>query len=472
MNERRDRPDISSDPNRTMASDGAPDGNGRGLSRRRLLAGAGAFGAAALPGGFPRLAFRSAAAPQRGDILVVIFQRGGMDGLSAVVPFTEQAYYDKRPRIAFKPPKAGDGKTVIGLDDRFGLNPALTGLKRIWDDGRLGVVHATGAPHGSRSHFDAMSLMERGALGAQSLTTGWLGRYLSATAQRNASPFRALGVGPVVPESLRGPVPAAALQNIADMHLGGNTADIVRFQALLEQLWCAGDWFASDARSTFQALDLLAKADPASHAPENGAQYPDDELGQGLKQIAQLIKADLGLEVACIDNGGWDTHANQIWGWDDPTRGMMFNLLNSLDKALLAFYQDLGRRFDDPGVTVLTMSEFGRRVAQNAGNGTDHGHGSCMFAISGGVKRAVHTEWPGLAPEALAEGEDLAITIDYRDILAELLAKRLGNPRVFEVFPNYTPTDRGVFQARPDAAPAITARPSLYFPAALRNAVR
>lgn len=440
------------------------------LTRRRVLGAAGALGAAALPGGGPRLAFRSAGAPQRGDVLVVIFQRGGMDGLSAVVPYTEQAYYDKRPRIAFKPPKAGDAKTVIGLDDQFGLNPALTGLKRIWDDGRLGVVHATGAPHGSRSHFDAMSLMERGALGAASLTTGWLGRHLAATAQRNASPFRALGVGPVVPESLRGPIAAAALQNIADMHLQGNAADLARFTTMLEQLWCGGDWFARDARATLDALDLLARANPGALPPENGADYPDDGLGQGLKQIAQLIKADVGLEIACIDHGGWDTHINQIWGWDDPTRGMMFNLLGTLDKALYAFYQDLGRRFDDPGVTVLTMSEFGRRVAQNAGNGTDHGHGSCMFIVSGAVRRAVHTRWPGLAPENLAEGEDLAITIDYRDVLAEVVAKRLGNPRLYEVFPGHTPTDLDIFAARPDSAPAQWERPPLYLPFAARRA--
>ncbi|MEO8083848.1 MAG: DUF1501 domain-containing protein [Ardenticatenales bacterium] len=443
-----------------------------GLTRRALLGGAGALGAAVLPGNLPRLAFRTAGSPQRGDTLVVIFQRGGMDGLSAVIPYTEQAYYDKRPKIAFQPPKAGDAKTVLRLDDQFGLNPAMTGLKRIWDDGQLGVVHATGAPHGSRSHFDAMSLMERGTLGAQSLTTGWLGRHLSSTAQRNRSPFRALGVGSVVPESLRGPEPAAALQNIADMHLKGNTADIARFQALLEQLWCAGDWFASDARSTFDALDLLAKADPASHAPENGAQYPADELGNGLKQIAQLIKADIGLEVACIDMGGWDTHVNQVYGTGDPTRGMMFNLLTSLDKSIAAFHQDLGRRFDDPGVTLLTMSEFGRRVAQNAGNGTDHGHGSCMFIVSGGVRRQVHTEWPGLTPDALADGEDLAITIDYRDVLSEMLTKRLGNPLLYEVFPNYSPVDRGIFSARLDAPAPITSRPSLFFPTALNGAVR
>lgn len=440
------------------------------FTRRRLLGGAGALGAAALPGAWPRLAFRTAGAPQRGDILVVIFQRGGMDGLSAVVPYAEQAYYDKRPRIAFKPPKAGDAKTVLGLDDQFGLNPALTGLKRIWDDGRLGVVHATGAPHGSRSHFDAMSLMERGTLGAQSLTTGWLGRHLSATAQRNASPFRAIGVGPVVPESLRGPIPASALQNIADMHLQGDPAEIGRFTSMIEQLWCAGDWFAADARATLDALALLERADPARHAPENGAQYPDEPLGRGLQQVAQLIKADVGLEVACIDHGGWDTHINQIWGWDDPTRGMMFNLLSTLDKALYAFYQDLGRHFDDPGVTVLTMSEFGRRVAQNAGNGTDHGHGSCMFVVSGAVRRGVHTRWPGLAPEALADGEDLAITIDYRDVLAELLAKRLGNPRLYEVFPNHSPVEHGIFDARPGAEPARWTRPPLYLPFAARAA--
>lgn len=432
----------------------------RSLSRRRLLASA----AGSLPNWMPRLAFRAAGEPARGDTLVCLFQRGGMDGLSAVVPYEERMYYDGRSVIAYAPPKAGDAKTSIRLDDRFALNPGMTGMKRIWDDGRLAIVHATGSPHGSRSHFDAMDYMERGTPGEKRVNTGWLGRHLGSTARATDSPFRAVGLGPALPQSLRGPIPAAALRSIADFHLQGRETELARFRTELEALWCGEDGFAEDARAAFEALDILERANPLGYSPENGAVYPETTLGQGLKQIAQLIKADVGLEVACIDVGGWDTHVNQAWNVDDPTRGQMFNLLSRLDQSIFAFHTDLGRRFEDPGITLITMSEFGRRVTQNAGNGTDHGEGSCMFIVSGAAVPGVHTAWPGLEPEEMADGENLAITRDYRDTLSEILVGRMGNGALFEVFPGHEPTFHGVVRARPDApAPRIEV-PKVYLP--------
>jgi uncharacterized protein (DUF1501 family) len=267
-----------------------------------------------------------------------------------------------------------------------------------------------------------------------------------------SSPFRAIGWGSMLQQSLRGPIPAAALQSIADFHLQGRTEALAAFRAQLEALYGGGDWFDETAQATFLALELLERANPAQYQPENGAAYPETAFGQGLKQIAQLIKADVGLEVACIDLGGWDTHANQVWvNYGDPTRGQMYNLLQQLDQGLTSFYRDLGGRLDDPGITVVTMSEFGRRLGQNAANGTDHGHGNCMFVISGAAVPGLHVDWPTLEPGALDSG-DLAVTMDYRDVLAEIVSKRLGNARLDEVFPGYPATFRNVVKDRSGSA--------------------
>jgi uncharacterized protein (DUF1501 family) len=432
-------------------------------SRRRFLGQTTmAAAAAALPSWTPRLAFRKAGVAPRGDILVCIFQRGGMDGLSAVVPYQEQRYYDTRPSIAFKGPTPGDPKAVLKLDDQFGLNPAFTGLKRIWDDGRLAIVHAVGSPDESRSHFDAMDYMERGSPGRKSLGSGWIGRHLSETAMANDSPFRAIGMGSLLQQSLRGEAPVASMQSIADFHLQGREGDLAAFRQSLEALYGGGDWFDEDARATFAALDLLERANPQQYRPENGAEYPQTGFGIGLSQIAQLIKADVGLEVACVDMGGWDTHTNQVWNAGDTTRGQMFNLLDQFSDAITAFYTDLGQRFVDPGITLVTMSEFGRRVAQNAANGTDHGHGNCMFIVSGAAVQGVHVDWPGLDTQYLSGGEDVPVTTDYRDVLGEILVRRLGDPYIDRVFPDYAPSFRGVVTPRADARPAM--RRQLHLP--------
>jgi len=429
-------------------------------TRRDVIGRGAAATARALPGWLPRLAFRPAGAEPRGDVLVCVFQRGGMDGLSAVIPYQERGYYDARPALAVRAPRAGDARAGIRLDDRFALHPALGGLGRLWGEGRLAIVHATGSPDDSRSHFDAMDFMERGTPGQRNLSTGWLGRHLEATAARNGSPFRAVGMTEMLPLSLYGAVPAAALRSIAEFHFEGRL-DLAAFQARLRGLYTAGDWFDQNGLDTFEALEVLERADPLRFRPENGAAYPGTMFGRALEQVAQLIKADIGLEVACVDIGEWDTHANQVWqGSDNPLEGLMGRLLSGFDAALTAFAVDMGARLDDPGVTVVTMSEFGRRVAQNAGNGTDHGHGNCLFVIGGGAVQGVHTIWPGLEPSDLSSGEDLAVTIDYRDVLAEIVAKRLANPALDAVFPGYAPTMHGVVRARADAPVAPIATPA------------
>jgi uncharacterized protein (DUF1501 family) len=403
----------------------------KSLTRRGLLRSIG-IGSLALPAWFPRLAFAATPAPER-DILICVFLRGGADGLNIVVPFAEDRYYDSRPLLAIRPPSRG-AQTALDLDGFFGFHPSLAPLKDLWDDGVLAAVHATGSPDPTHSHFDAMDFMERGTPGSKSVPTGWLGRHLATLDTGNDSPFRAVGMTTPLPASLRGPVPATALRSIADFHLTGKPgqdSDLTRFQARLAATQTGDGWLDIQARQTFAAIEKLAAATPGAHRPANGAQYPETAFGTALLQIAQLIKADLGLEIACVDLDGWDRHADQ-----GGATGFMADLLTDLAAGLLAFHTDLGDRMRR--ITVLAMSEFGRRVKENASGGTDHGHGNVMFLLGGGVQGGkVHGPWPGLAPGQLVGPGDLAITTDYRTVLAEVLERRVGNTRIGEVFPGF-----------------------------------
>ncbi len=375
-----------------------------------------------------------------GDILVLIFQRGAMDGLNAVIPFTESQYYNLRPTLAIPEPQASNDTSAINLDDRFGLHPALRPLKDIWDDGQLAIVHACGSPDPTHSHFDAMDYMERGTPGEKSLTDGWLARHLQTAAWENTSPFRAVGIGGMLQSSLRGPIPALALKSIADFHLGGRAeaAELAAFQVALTTLYQApatptnANLLANAAALTFDATAMLESAIQGEYQPSAGVVYPESEFGQAMSQVAQLIKADLGLEVAAVDIGGWDTHVNQ-----GAAEGQMAGLLEDLANGLAAFYHDLGER--TRRVTIVTMSEFGRRVSENANGGTDHGHGNVMFVAGGSVNGGkVYADWPGLSAEALYGPGDLSITTDFRDVLGEIVTRRLMNDRLSEIFPAYT----------------------------------
>ena len=396
------------------------------------------------PRWMPQLAFRSPErmAAGRGDVLVNIFLRGGMDGLSVVAPFAEGAnYYDVRPTIAV--PEPGRPNGAIDLDGRFGLHPTLAPLKEIYDQQHLAIVNATGSIDPSRSHFDAMTFMEAGVPGNKTLNTGWIGRHLQAAAWQNDSPFRAVGMGAMIPAALRGPITPLSIRSIADFHFRGREDELHRLQQAISSLYtiqAPTNQLERQAGLVFKTIATLDQLQATDYQPANGAQYPDDEFGLGLKQVAQLIKADVGLEVACVDLGGWDTHENQ-----GTLAGEFNTLLTTLSNGLAAFYHDL--RDYMAGVTVVTMSEFGRRAHENGSQGTDHGHGNAMFLMGGGVNGGqVHARWPGLAPEALDDG-DLAITTDYRDVLAEVVSRRLRNPALDQIFPGHTPAAVDIVQA-------------------------
>jgi uncharacterized protein (DUF1501 family) len=398
------------------------------------------------PWWMPRLAFRQDQQSVPGDILVCIFLRGGIDGLSAVVPYGDGAhYYDSRPTLAVGEPGSG-ANAALDLDGYFGLHPAFGPLHDIYHAGGMSVVHATGSIDPSRSHFDAMQFMEYGTPGNKSTGTGWVGRHLQSAAWQNDSPFRAVGMGAMVQNSLQGSVTPLSLRSIADFHLKGREGELRRAQQTLSQLYSVEapiDSLGSQAKLVFETVDILQALSATGYQPANGAAYPSDDMGfgMGLQQIANLIKADVGLEVACIDLGGWDTHENQ------GTHGGYFNnLLSVLGRGLSAFYTDLQDRMAN--ITVVTMSEFGRRVQENASQGTDHGHGNFMLLMGGGVQGGqVFAKWPTLAPEALNDG-DLAITTDYRDVLAEIVSQRLLNPAIDQVFPNFTHTPLGIVTPR------------------------
>lgn len=401
------------------------------LTRRGFL---GALGAAAtLPHWFPRLAFAAPGrASARRETLICIFLRGGADGVNVVVPFADRFYHDSRPTLAIREPGSGAGR-AIDLDGFFGFHPALAPLKEVWDDGALAAVHAAGLPVNNHSHFDAMDWMERGTPGERRILTGWLGRHLAAVDPLNTSPFRAIGLGELVQVSLRGPIPATALSSIADFHLHGFEEQAVRFRGTLASLYSGTSFLDVQALQTFGTMDRLAAVDPTQYKPAHGAEYPESEFGFAMMQIGQLLKADLGLEAACVDLGGWDTHDAE-----GNHEGPMAGLLADLAAGLHAFYTDLHDRMGR--ITLVTMTEFGRRIEENASGGTDHGTASFMFVMGGAVNgKKVYGRWPGLAPEALAEPGDLAVTTDYRTVLGEILERRLGSTRLDEVFPGFAP---------------------------------
>ncbi len=402
------------------------------ISRRDFLKLAGSFAVApALPAWMPRMAFAPQGVQPAGDILVVVFQRGGMDGISAVIPHGDPHYYENRSALAIPEPEDGSDKTGIDLDGFFGLHPSLRPLKDLWDERTLALVHAVGSPDPTHSHFDAMDYMERGTPGEKSIPTGWIGRHLQTAPWQNESPFRAIGMGGVMQAALRGPIPVTTLKSISDFHLQGDVSQLTEIRARLESLYNLGSSLDADAVETFNAVNILDKIDVNNYTPSGGAAYPETEFGMAMKQVAQIAKAEIGLEVACVDIGGWDTHNQQ-----GQLEGELPTLLNEFSSGLASLYHDLGDRAKN--VTIVTMSEFGRRVKENASDGTDHGHGNCMFVLGGGVNGGkVYGQWPGLAPENLFDGIDLNITTDYRDVLGEVVEKRLKNPALAEVFPTY-----------------------------------
>ncbi len=366
-------------------------------------------------------------------IIIAIFQRGAMDGISAVIPFGDRNYYTVRPQIAVPQPRSGNAESAIDLDGYFGLHPALAPFKPIYEEGHLAIVHAVGSPDNTRSHFDAQDYMEAGTPGNKGTADGWLNRYLQAKKDQKATAFRAVSFTANLPRTLLGPAPAIALTNIADFGLraGRGSGQVARG---FEELYSQGksDMLHGTGKEAFEAVKMLKKANPAQYTAANGASYPRSPFGQSLLQIAQLIKSDLGVEVAFTDVGGWDTHANQ-----GSSRGQLANRLQDFSQGIAALYIDLGDRMRN--VVILTMTEFGRTIRQNGSGGTDHGHASVAFALGGPVKGGkVYGKWPGLAAELLYEGRDLALTTDFRDVFSEIAVRHLGATNHGAIFPGFS----------------------------------
>ncbi len=372
-------------------------------------------------------------APQRKKILIAIFQRGAVDGLNVVIPHAEAAYYALRPSIALPKPN-GTETGAIDLDGHFGLHPALRALKPLWDRGQLAVIEAVGSPDTSRSHFDAQDYMESGTPGIKATYDGWLNRALSP--EPKPSPVRAVSLGSEVARTLRGRNQALAIGNLSDFQVKDQ-----RMASTFESLYgvSTDQVLNTTARETFDAVRLVKSIGDKPYTPANAAAYPNGRFGQSLQQIARIIKADVGLEVAFADIGGWDTHVNEVDG--QPHQGKLAALLREFGGGLAAFSADMGDRMAD--ITVVTMSEFGRTARENGDRGTDHGHANVMFALGGGVRGGrVYGEWPGLQREQLYEGRDLNVTTDFRSVLSELVAGQLGNYDLRHVFPGFQETRR------------------------------
>ena len=376
----------------------------------------------------PRVLVRSAAAAEgarRKKTLVVVFQRGACDGLNTLVPHGEEAYYRLRPTIAVPAPRGAGG--ALDLDGFFGLHPALEPLRALWRERSLAVVPAAGSPDATRSHFDAQDFMETGTPGVRSTPDGWMNRHLQAAPDAGASPFRGLAVTPTLPRSLAGRAPAVAMADLSQFALRG------RAGAALERLYAGsdGDLLHGAGQDTFAALQYLRQADPARYRPAANVEYPRGRWGESLKQVAQLVKADVGLEMAFTEIGGWDHHAAE-----GGTQGQLASRLRELGQALFAFHRDLGSRMAD--VVLVTLTEFGRTARENGTRGTDHGHASVSFVLGGAVRGGrVAGRWPGLAEDHLHEGRDLAVTTDFRDLLGELLTVHLGARDLSRVFPGH-----------------------------------
>jgi uncharacterized protein (DUF1501 family) len=366
--------------------------------------------------------------------LVVLFQRGAADGLNIVVPFGEPNYYRMRPSIAIPRPRAGADNAAIDLDGFFGLHPGLAPLWPLFQKNELAIVHAAGSPDPTRSHFDAQDYMESGTPGVKATEDGWLDRAVGTIPEENASPFRAVAMGPNLPRMLQGSTAAMAIPDLRQFKVQPQSVAMANvaeggFEAMYAQT--VDQALHGTGAETFEAIDMLRKIDTLKYPPENGAVYPKNAVGQRLQQIGQMIKANIGVEVLFLDCGGWDNHVNE-----GGAQGQLANLLRDLGQSLAAFHQDMGVRMAD--IVVVTMSEFGRTAKENGNRGTDHGHANCMFVMGGDVKGGrVYGKWPGLDEHQLNEGRDLALTTDFRSVVGEILTRHLGVKNLAPVFPGF-----------------------------------
>jgi uncharacterized protein (DUF1501 family) len=433
---------------------------------RRIFLKQGAVGLVAIglpPSFLTRTLLTETRSVDRRKTVVFIFQRGAVDGLNMVVPFEEKAYYRVRRSIAVPQPSRGSTASAIDLDGFFGLHPSLRSLHDLYREGELAILHASGSPHPTRSHFDAQDFMESGTPGVKSTRDGWMNRLLAENAcacggrtladgaahsldhasgqasLAESSPLRGVAMGAEMARALRGSYPTVAIGDLQRFGIAGGRSE--ELESVFERMYRSeeNDLIAGAAGDSFEAIERIRRADPLQYRPREGVEYPRGDFGRSLRQIAQLIKADVGLEVAFTDVGGWDTHLAQ-----GGAQGQLANRLAELGDGIRAFHDDLGDRIED--VVVVTMSEFGRTVAENGSGGTDHGHGNCMLVLGGTTAGGrVLGSWPGLEPEQLYEGRDLAITTDFRDVFAEVVSKHLGAAKLERVFPGYR-VDRSNFR--------------------------
>jgi uncharacterized protein (DUF1501 family) len=388
-------------------------------------------GTTALPSFLTRAALGAADPGVRTKRLVVIFQRGAADGLNIVVPHVESGYYAMRPTINI--PR----KSVLDLDGFFGLHPAMAPFQPLWKQKHLAIVHAAGSPDPTRSHFDAQDFMESGTPGVKVTDDGWLNRALRDLSSGKSAPdksaFRAIALGPSLPRILSGKEPAVAVNNLNDFSVGGKNPNAAPMSNTFEAMYdhSVDTVLHGTGQETFDAVKTLKAADPAHYTPAANANYPRGRFGDSLKQLAQLIKANLGVQVAFADIGGWDHHVNE-----GSIQGQIANVLGDFSQSIAAFWTDLGDLGED--TVVVTMSEFGRTARENGNRGTDHGHANVMFVLGGPVKGGrVYGRWPGLDQSQLYEGRDLAVTTDFRLVLSEVVSRYLGNKDLKTVFPGF-----------------------------------
>lgn len=405
------------------------------------VSGAAAAAAASAPAWLPRVAFARDYRSSQRDVIISIFLRGAADGLTICPPHAEDAYYAARPLLAVPRPDSGDPNRAIDLDGFFGLAPTMAALVPGFLDGKLLIVHAAGSTDPSRSHFDAQRFMEVGKPNDSSIATGWLGRHLATIDPLDPTALlRGVGINTGLPRSLSGGPLTLPIPDLDNFGLGGSSATQADRVNMLETMYgLVPDPLRAAALNTLATIGMLDEIDFAGYLPAGNAVYPTSFFGKAMKSTAALIKAQVGVEAIAIDTNGWDTHNDQ-----GNFVGAMSELMFDLSQGIGAFYADMTAG-NAPTFTLVVQSEFGRRLDENASLGTDHGHGSIMIlagqCIDGG---RVLTRWPGLAPDQLFEERDLDVTIDYRDVLAEIVAQRLGNPNLDQIFPGHTPRHEGV----------------------------
>ena len=414
----------------------------RELSRRDFLtwtAGT-ALLATAVPPWLPKVVLAQSASSR--DVIISIFMRGGADGLSLCAPFGDPNYYAGRATIAIPRPDGTAANRGIALDNMFAFPRAMAGLMPAFTAGELLVVHGAGSLDNSRSHFDQQRFVEVGKPRDPTLVTGWLGRHLaSVTPSRAGAPLRAIGLATGLPQTLMGGPKTLPIPNPATFGIGGSSTTRTERTEWLRQDYSAQvDPVRAEALDAISTIDLLQRINFTGYVPANGAVYPTTAFGNSLRSAAALIKADIGVEAVQVDIGGWDTHANE-----DPLAGAMSTLMVQFSNALAALHADLINGNQASTVTVVAISEFGRNVRENGSRGTDHGRAGCIFVLGKSVAggKVMTSNWQPLARENLENGQDVKVTIDHRDILAEIVRNRLANPNISFVFPDFTPTTRG-----------------------------